>query len=145
MTAHRWRAAEAAMALVCARVLLRAVPFRWVARIAGAVSNGPAPDRTSRPASDPAAAAIGRAVAGAARRLPWRSTCLDRALAGRLLLARRGIPSTLVLGVAKDQDLVHAHAWLVAGGGTVSGRRQAAHFNPIAAFRTPGRGPSVDR
>lgn len=62
-----------------------------------------------------------------AARLPWRADCLVQALAAKRWLGRRGIKSTLTLGVAKDpQSTFEAHAWLTAGdrivtGGDISG------------------------
>lgn len=50
------------------------------------------------------------------------------------MLARRRIPSTIVFGVAGGGQL-RAHAWLVAGDGTVCGGREAGAFTPIATFR----------
>ena len=127
---------EAALSLTLARLALRLLPFRWLAP--SAAEPGPARAGTAGP--DPRAAGVGRAVERAAARLPWRSTCLVRALAGRLMLTRRGVPSVLCLGVAKDTGAIRAHAWLVAGGGTVCGGPEAPDYTAIAAFPT-GRAP----
>jgi hypothetical protein len=43
------------------------------------------------------------------------ATCLVRALAARLVLARHGTPSTLRIGVAGSGSNFSAHAWLEAG------------------------------
>lgn len=48
--------------------------------------------------------------------VPWRSLCLPNAIAARRMLARRGFPSTLHLGVGHHEaGDPHAHAWLEAG------------------------------
>jgi len=136
VTRHRWRVLEAAIALVLARALLRVLPFARVAQLAGGVDTVLPSDEPGRRTTEPQALAVGRAIGAASRRLPGRSTCLVRALAGRLMLARRRIPSGLVLGVGSTDRAIHAHAWLVAGGGTVCGGREAPAFRPIAAFRS---------
>lgn len=58
----------------------------------------------------------------AVSKLPGRSTCLVRALAGRTLLARYGYQTTIRFGVrqAKGESL-HAHAWLETSDGTALG------------------------
>lgn len=58
--------------------------------------------------------------------LPWRSDCLVQALAARRWLKRKGIPSTLRIGVKRESGNFSSHAWLVHGdrivtGGDISG------------------------
>lgn len=130
--AHRLRVVEAAAMLSLVYALLSVLPFRLVARLAGraeASAEGCPP-----PTADAAAAAVGRAVTAAARRLPWAPACLEQALAAALMLRRRGVPSRLCIGVATgDGRGFRAHAWLTAAGGTVCGG-PAAGMTPIAAF-----------
>jgi hypothetical protein len=68
---------------------------------------------------------IGRAVDKVSRFIPFAS-CLTQAQACQVLLARRGIASTLCLGVrhGRGSSLV-AHAWLVSSGEVVTGARGA--------------------
>ena len=48
---------------------------------------------------------------------PWKNRCLVSSLAGRWMLNRRRIASTLSLGVTKNPDeKTIAHAWLIASG-----------------------------
>ena len=131
---HRIRVLEAAAALALTQVLLRLMPF---ARLAGPISEV---DATHLPGTtDVTAAKVGRAVEGAAARLPWHSTCLVRAIAGRWMLRRRGIDSTLVVGVRRTDDGLQAHAWLVTTDGVVCGGRDAAGFDPIVVFSSARR------
>ncbi|HEU4694304.1 MAG TPA: lasso peptide biosynthesis B2 protein [Vicinamibacterales bacterium] len=134
-TRHRWRVLEAMTALASVTLLLRILPFRTVMRLAASsawpADDEPAPGRTTHPL----ATSVGAAVNRAAARLPWHSSCLRRALAGRFMLLRRGFPSSVVFGVAKRAGQIHAHAWLVAGGGIVCGGRDRAGFTPIAVLR----------
>ncbi|MEN3357650.1 MAG: hypothetical protein V7637_1632 [Mycobacteriales bacterium] len=81
-----------------------------------------------------AAVRIGSAVAVAARRLPWRPTCLRQAVAAGRMLRRRGIRGQIHLGVATEPGALSAHAWVTVGGRTVLGGRGAGRYTPVAAF-----------
>ncbi len=112
------KASETAIALVIAQILVFGLPFRLTARFfrqrrPGEAPNAEEPGLTGR--------AIGRRVARVADRLPWKSTCLVRALAGSLLLARRGVASHIRFGVRKEDGKLAAHAWLMTGDVTVLG------------------------
>ncbi len=71
-----------------------------------------------RPSSAAPVAFCVRAVERAARRHYADMNCLRRSLALRRLLARRGVPSRLHLGVRPQGGEIEAHAW-VSSGGTV--------------------------
>ncbi len=63
----------------------------------------------------------------------WQSKCLVRALVAQKLLTRKRIPTTLYLGVKKENGKLIAHAWLRAGqlyctGGDGSGYTMVAKF-----------------
>lgn len=120
---------EAVIALGVASLLVRTVPIRWIAR------------RLERPDTLPQALPaeagniireVGWAVRAAAPKTPWKSACLAQALAGRWMLGRRGLDSSIRLGVAKDADgNLQAHAWLCAGDTILTGGAQARRFKPI--------------
>jgi hypothetical protein len=65
------------------------------------------------PPPDPVAGGrrLGGAVVRTLRLLPTDSRCLVRSLVLTRVLARRGISSTLVLGV-RSEDRLEAHAWV---------------------------------
>ena len=69
-----------------------------------------------------------------ANKTTWESLCLVRALAARYLRYRKGIPTTLSLGVGKDENnKMVAHAWLRCGemymtGGNGEGYAMVAKF-----------------
>jgi hypothetical protein len=136
LTRHRLRVIEAIALLTAARVALLVLPFAWIAGAAGRVDGGHAQDRPQRATTDPVSLEVRGALRSAVRRLPWHTTCLARAIAGRMMLARRGTPSTLVLGVASNGDTFAAHAWLMAADGCVCGGREARRFRPLAAIRS---------
>jgi hypothetical protein len=140
LTKHRLRTLEAIGALLLAYGMVRTVPFRLLRRLIGPARPATTIDATPSEPTDPGAIALGRALANGARRLPWSSTCLMRALAGRLMLSRRGRNGEIVFGVSMQDGSLRAHAWLVAGGGIVCGGSEASDFSPIAAFRRTDAG-----
>lgn len=137
--AHRLRVIEAAVALTVVGAALRFIPFRLVAKLAGAPRQASSPKADAR---DPAAAAVGRAVAAAARRLPWQPVCLPQALAAALMLRCRGVRSQVCFGVRREEGGIKAHAWLVLedrfGGGVVCGGGFGDNFTPIAGLGGSG-------
>ena len=84
-----------------------------------------------------------RAAFGSIHRwVPWRLTCLIRAVAAHQILARRGIASNLVLSVTPASGrTVDAHAWLEAAGIVVTGRHEKEKYVPIYTF---SNSPSED-
>ncbi|MEM9098307.1 MAG: lasso peptide biosynthesis B2 protein [Pseudomonadota bacterium] len=79
------------------------------------------------------ARAIGRLVERVAARMPFRALCLQQVIALRRMLRRRGMASTIVLGIAPDQ-VGDAHAWLKVGETLVSGEDGIERFHIIAEF-----------
>lgn len=132
--------AEAFVWLLLARLALIVVPFPVLARRLGTFV-APGDGRAIAAQSDGTAARadtagrIGLAVNRAARNAPFTAVCLPQAMAARIMLTRRGIPSVLHFGAAKGRrKAVDAHAWLDAGGVEVSGYPVAAKFTEIACF-----------
>jgi hypothetical protein len=124
----------------------RLLPFRQLIRQLG-LERG-REEEEGVPTADPRIAEIGWAISAAAAHVPWHSTCLVQAFCGVRMLGRRGIPSTLQLGVAKGelgQDLIHAHAWLSSSGQTVIGRRERWRFNLLAVFHRRPTPPRTNR
>ena len=57
------------------------------------------------------------------------------AMAGKKILDRRGIPSTLYLGLAKDEECgLKAHAWLRTGPMIVTGAEVRQDYHVINSF-----------
>ena len=145
--AGRLLAVEAAVALLLARLLTRAVPSRhWL----GLLRTGAAPRRVAGPA-DPGSsdsrvsAEIGAVVAKVVRHMPFRANCLPQAVAAQWMLRRRRVPSTLVFGVRRSVERhgeLDFHAWLTVGGECVVGGPEVdaySPFPPFAASRREGR------
>jgi hypothetical protein len=120
--------AEAVLMLAAARAALRLLPFRWFQ-----------PWLTLDRAADGSDAAlvfrVGRAVNIASRNLPFNAVCLPQAMAAKVMLARRGAGSSLVIGAARDADgQLLLHAWLEAGGTIVTGAAARSAMTPVARF-----------
>jgi hypothetical protein len=112
---------EAVLVSVVIRVALSIMPFRAVRRTLRLFRSFGAPGRGSESLED-----IGTAVARAGRHVPG-STCLTEALAGEVLLARRGFPVRLRLGVAREEGELRAHAWVESEGTIVIGDHGGAY------------------
>lgn len=56
-----------------------------------------------------------------AENTPWKSMCLVRALSAKEMLKKRGISSTLYLGIRSENNKMFAHAWLRCGDFYVTG------------------------
>ena len=134
---ERFEVVEAVLCLGVARLLIL-LPFRRLAPMLGTVlpARGLSPVPPSVRESI-VAQSVQRALARVANRVPWKATCLVQAIAGRLMLWRRGIPSVLHLGAkaGMDSDLA-AHAWLSCGDVPVTGAEHAQQYTSIAAFKT---------
>ena len=122
------RAAEAAAYLALARAAVLALPFPVLSKRLGVL-------RAETPAAapiDPASYRVGSAIGAAARRVPWRSECLEQAIAAKAMLRRRGVPSTLYLGMTKDP--IQAHAWVRVGTLHVTGGQDVGRYAVVASF-----------
>ncbi|WP_282154062.1 lasso peptide biosynthesis B2 protein [Ruegeria atlantica] len=67
-------------------------------------------------------------------------TCLMVAMAGKDMLRRRGVCSSLVLGVntgsAEAKDAMHAHAWLCVGDSVLLGNEQRKRYAPVISYKS---------
>ncbi|WP_371345147.1 lasso peptide biosynthesis B2 protein [Ancylobacter sp. IITR112] len=121
---------EALLVVALARLAIVTLPFRHVARLAST--------RPARPLPADAEAQILRArwaIRAVARRMPFRALCLEQGLSARAMLHRRGVPTTLYYGVAKDKDgKLAAHLWVRSGALDVIGTENAAQFTLLATF-----------
>lgn len=125
---------EACVGLTIALIRIRLATLLGYERLLGAIAADAAPDDGRKPDAH-ALARVSQAVARAAHHHPARPTCLPQALAARHMLRRRGLASTLILGLARKPDgALQAHAWLDAGGVHVTGGAQAPAFVPIQRF-----------
>lgn len=76
------------------------------------------------------------AIGAVSRRAPWRCKCLEQAIAAKMMLRRRNIPSTLYLGVAREKSgaSAQAHAWLRCGSYYVTGGEDRLPYTVVSTF-----------
>lgn len=71
--------------------------------------------------------------------MPFSITCLPQAIATQVLLARRGYPAFIHLGVAKGmEERIEAHAWVECQGRVVIGGDERERLTPLLAFEREG-------
>lgn len=85
--------------------------------------------------SDDLLSQVAWAVESAARFVP-RATCLPQALAAQALFARRAKPSSLYIGVTRnDRNKIEAHAWVECENRiVVGGAESQGHYTALTAF-----------
>ena len=121
----RWLLASAIVSIVEARIVVTFVPVRKILQ--------PVALRTDATLGDPVR--ISWAVETAGRIVPTGQNCFVRAIAGRAMLARRGVSSQIRLGIAKNSpDILSGHAWLECGDKIVTGEGEHRSY---AAMPTP--------
>lgn len=127
---------EAAWALTAAHVAVHLLPFRWLAPWLGSLgveSN----EILNKQEQQEEAQQVGWAITSLSRYFPLDAKCLAQAVAGKWMVRRRGIPSTLYLGVERIHDgdkWLEAHAWLRCGTDVVTGEPEHERFKVLATF-----------
>ena len=124
---------EAAIWLGVARLALLMVPFRWITPFLGRhMAESP---QTTESEHKEIVERISRVVQTASRHMPWECKCLTQAIACKSMLKRRGLRTTLYLGVAKgSEENLKAHAWLRTGDLIVTGARDMDRFIVVSTF-----------
>ena len=119
-----------------AKLAIPLIPFRWLSRYLGEVSDAVSPARVMTPAQRELAQDIGRLTRMMAALLPWESQCLVQVLAARTLLAREGIPWVARFGVKIAPDgKMHAHAWLSVDGIVIVGKPGHRTFTVVGTVQ----------
>lgn len=132
--------AEACISMFVARVSLAIFPFRQVAKSFGVMvpPNDPrvlayADGATEEQART--ARMVSWAVRVSAPHMPFRSVCLQQAMAAHAMLKRRGVVSIMHFGAGKgEQKPIDAHAWLDAAGVKVTGYPVAPTLAELGCF-----------
>jgi hypothetical protein len=131
---------EACASMLAARTTLLVLPFPRVARRLGefvAPADPRVAERAAATTPDQAAIArtVGWAVRSAAPFMPFRSVCLQQAMAAHAMLRRRGVASVMHFGAsANGARAIDAHAWLDAAGVKVTGYPIPRDMGEIACF-----------
>ena len=116
--------AQLLLAMIAAEMLIHMLPFRRYAPMVRWM-------RGRTPTPPALAARIRRLTLKAGNWLPWKVKCLVRCIAVRAVLGARGYTSDLSLGLDIDAPDLAAHAWLQAGGITVSGAEEMRKFREV--------------
>ena len=114
------------------RFLVIMVPFRRVAPHLGEI-NGSHP-LIFQETDQEHVQQIARWVRFSSRFTPFTSNCFNKALAAHFMLRRRGLSSTLYLGVAKEGQNMEAHAWLISGEQIITGADVHERFTEVSHF-----------
>jgi hypothetical protein len=124
---------EALAWLILAKLLIHGIPFRWLApRLGKRMTQSPA---TVTPKEQAIGKRIGWAVEAVARHSPMKFVCFPQAVAAKWMLRRRGLTSTLYLGLKMEsEDKLAAHAWVRLGDRILTGREQSYRHKMIATF-----------
>jgi hypothetical protein len=126
-------ATEAFLLLAFFRSALAFVPVRRILRtITRSQSTEPLPQTTLDEPTLAQALRVRWAVEAATRNSAAKFVCFPQTLAGYTMLRRRGIPSTMVYGVARspEGELI-AHTWLTLGDRVVLGGEGSGAFTPV--------------
>jgi hypothetical protein len=122
--ADRRLLASAIVSVIKARLTVTFVPIRKILL--------PVTPRAGAMIGDASAASISWAVETAGRIVPSGKNCLVRAIAGREMLARRGVSSQIRLGVAKSSpERLDGHAWLECGDVIVTGEGEHRSYTAM--------------
>jgi hypothetical protein len=134
----RWLLIKAALLLEVFKVGMSMLPFRTLKRISARAARAPA--RGLRHADRGSSAeSVAWAVEAASRHTPGLNTCLNQALAVQMLLARRGHPALLRIGVARGEGgRFQAHAWVESEGQVMIGGPELEGFTPLAVLQREG-------
>ncbi len=127
-TARRIYLREARIMVAFARVAVRCISssrlLRWVDRPINRIRRFAIEEQDW----------VAWAIEHTGHRADSEAQCLPRALAAHAMLRRRGIASSVCLGVARDGDSVSAHAWIEVGGRMLIGGETAPGFTRLAVF-----------
>ncbi len=131
-TPDKWLLIKAALLLETIKLGMQLLPFRaWrrlLARAAGATVRLPHEDHAS-------AEKVAWAVETASRHMPGHKTCLTQALATQVLLARRGHPALLHIGVVSGKrGQFQAHAWVESKGKVIIGSSEIERYTPLVVL-----------
>lgn len=126
---------EAFFYLIIAVILVQNLPFRKIASRLGKHMKKTPSDLQSLP--EELLEKIKRSLKRAQLYVPRGENCLIQGIAGKIMLKRHELPSTLYLGLAKDSEEnagFKAHAWLRCGHVILIGKEGSETFTEISYF-----------
>ncbi len=121
-------------AIVCLAIARLAVLLLSFGRVASWLGRHNL-ETPSQPLPNPQQAlAVALAVQNSAKSVPWRSECLEQALAAKWMLRKLRISSTLYFGTFYNGYALEAHAWVRCGDLIVTGDRGHGQFTTTAMY-----------
>lgn len=105
---------EAFCELFQARLLLLRLPFKHIAPTLGDLDQCGDKVSLDQDVID-TLAPVAKSIKVVAKYVPWQSKCLVQAIAAKNMLQKRGVETTLYLGVVKNGSEMKAHAWTRTG------------------------------
>jgi hypothetical protein len=136
-TVERRLLIKAALLSEVIKLGMQLLPFRTLRRLISLVADAP---MKPRHADYLLAERVAWAVEVASWRAPGVKSCLAQALTTQVLLARRGYPALLHIGVLRgEHEQFQAHAWVeTEGGKVVIGGSKLGHYAPLAVLEVEG-------
>lgn len=142
---RRLMLAEALVFLIWSWFAVRGIGFKRYARFLGKVK--PGEYIAERPSEEEQLALVRWAIQTVNRQFGIRFNCLMQGITAKLMLNRRGIANTLVLGAKfslSEQDVspeaFEAHAWLWAGKRIIVGGEERPDYIPLTSYDSIPRG-----
>lgn len=134
--AERLLLIEAAGWLALARLAVVLLPFRVTSRRLG--THMAETSAADVPGAETSLRRVAWAIGAVARRTPWRSKCLEQAIAAKAMLRARGLPSTMYVGLARspaaEWPSIDAHAWVRCGSVNVTGGSRVDRYAVVSTF-----------
>ena len=121
---------EAWCLLALARCFIYLFPFKYIVLI---LERKPNVNKAHRNVNPFILDEISNAIRRGCSHSFWKTKCFEQALAGKIMLNRRRINSSVYFGVA-DNGVFMAHAWLECEGRTITGGKGKDKFAVINKF-----------
>jgi hypothetical protein len=123
---------EALYVSMLVKLIVTLVPLRWYARHLG-TQHAISPE-VEQESDFHLIFRVGQAIVRSRKTTPWPTRCFTDAITAKIMLRRRGLASTLYLGVDKKNEKMTAHAWLRCGTLIVTGKKEMKKFTVVSSF-----------
>jgi hypothetical protein len=123
---------EALLISTKVKLIVVCLPLRWYAHYLGKQHLVTPEDNIENSRS--VILRVSQAIVRSQKTVPWQNKCLVNAITAKRMLQRKGLASTLYLGVNKENGNMAAHAWLRCGNLFVTGKRGMEKFTIVSTF-----------
>ncbi|MBI4649371.1 MAG: lasso peptide biosynthesis B2 protein [Bacteroidia bacterium] len=130
---ERWLFIEALYWSGISTLVIHTLPFRWYVSWLGKPAKE-APLQSIE-GKDEIIRLVQKALKRAKKYVWWKNKCFAQAVAAKKMLRKRGIFTTLYLGLnTKEQNKIDAHAWISLGNIIIIGNLPDKEWKKIAIF-----------